>query len=149
MNKQIQLAARPTGFPKPTDFRLVETPIPEPAEGQFLVGISYLSVDPYMRGRMNAARSYADPQKLDETMGGGAVGKVLRSRHGNFAEGEYVVGMFGWQQYALSDGAGVMKVDPRVAPISTSLGILGMPGLTAYFGLLDTCAPRAGQAYQK
>jgi NADPH-dependent curcumin reductase CurA len=94
---------------------------------------------------MNAARSYADPQKLDETMGGGAVGKVLRSRHGNFAEGEYVVGMFGWQQYALSDGAGVMKVDPRVAPISTSLGILGMPGLTAYFGLLDTCAPRAGE----
>jgi NADPH-dependent curcumin reductase CurA len=124
---------------------LAETPIPEPAEGQFLVGISYLSVDPYMRGRMNAARSYADPQKLDEVMGGGAVGKVLASRHSGFAEGEYVVGMFGWQQYALSDGAGVMKVDPQVAPISTSLGVLGMPGLTAYFGLLDICAPRAGE----
>ena len=144
-NKQVLLAARPTGFPNTTDFRLAETPIPEPAEGQFLVGISYLSVDPYMRGRMNAARSYADPQKLDEVMGGGAVGKVLASRHSGFAEGEYVVGMFGWQQYALSDGAGVMKVDPQVAPISTSLGVLGMPGLTAYFGLLDICAPRAGE----
>jgi NADPH-dependent curcumin reductase CurA len=145
MNKQIQLAARPIGFPKLTDFRLVEDAIPEPAQGEFLVGISYLSVDPYMRGRMNAARSYADPQKLDEVMGGGAVGRVLASRHGNFAEGEYVVGMFGWQQYAFSNGAGVMKVDPRVAPISTSLGVLGMPALTAYFGLLDICAPRAGE----
>ena len=144
-NKQVLLAARPTGFPNTTDFRLAENPIPEPAEGQFLVGISYLSVDPYMRGRMNAVRSYADPQKLDEVMGGGAVGKVLASRHSGFAEGEYVVGMFGWQQYALSDGAGVMKVDPQVAPISTSLGVLGMPGLTAYFGLLDICAPRAGE----
>jgi len=143
-NKQILLAARPTGFPKLTDFRLVETPIPEPAEGQFLAGISYLSVDPYMRGRMNAARSYADPQKLDEVMGGGAVGRVLASRHPGFAEGEYVVGMFGWQQYALSDGAGVVKVDPRLAPISASLGVLGMPGLTAYFGMLEVCAPRAG-----
>ena len=124
---------------------MLETPVPNPAEGQFLVGISYLSVDPYMRGRMNAARSYADPQKLDEVMVGAAVGRVLASRHRNFAEGEYVAGMFGWQQYALSDGAGVQKVDPRVAPISTSLGILGMPGLTAYFGLLDVCAPRAGE----
>jgi NADPH-dependent curcumin reductase CurA len=86
MNKQILLAARPTGFPKPTDFRLVERPIPEPVEGQFLVGISYLSVDPYTRGRMNATRSYADPQKLDEVMGGGAVGRVLASHHPGFAE---------------------------------------------------------------
>ncbi|HUB78876.1 MAG TPA: NADP-dependent oxidoreductase [Bryobacteraceae bacterium] len=144
-NQQIHLAARPKGFPKPSDFRLVKGAIPEPADGQFLVGISYLSVDPYMRGRMNAARSYAEPQKLDEVMGGGAVGKVLASRHRDFAEGEYVSGFFGWQQYALSDGAGVTKVDPRVAPISTALGVLGMPGLTAYFGLLDICAPRAGE----
>ena len=144
-NKQILLAARPTGFPKPTDFRLEEGPVPEPAAGEFLVGISYLSVDPYMRGRMNAARSYADPQKIDEVMGGGAVGKVLASRHPGFAEGEFVVGMFGWQQYAISDGVGVMKVDPRLAPISTSLGVLGMTGLTAYFGLLDVCAPRSGE----
>ena len=144
MNKQVLLAARPTGFPKPTDFRPVEGPIPEPAEGQFLVRISFLSVDPYMRGRMNAARSYAPPQKLDEVMGGGAVGRVLVSRNPDFTVGEYVTGMFGWQQYALSDGAGVMKVDPRVAPISTSLGVLGMPGLTAYFGMLDVCAPQEG-----
>ena len=144
-NQQILLAARPTGFPKPTDFRLVETPIPEPAAGEFLVGISYLSLDPYMRGRMNAARSYADPQKLDEVMVGGAVGRVLASRHANFAAGDYVVGMFGWQQYALSDGAGVMKVDPAAAPISESLGVLGMPGMTAYFGMLDVCAPRPGE----
>ena len=144
-NHRVLLAARPAGFPEPTDFRLVENPVPEPSAGEFLVGISYLSVDPYMRGRMNAARSYADPQKLDEVMGGGAVGKVLASRHPGFAEGEYVVGMFGWQQYAISDGGGVVKVDPRLAPISTSLGVLGMPGLTAYFGLLDVCAPRPGE----
>ena len=144
-NQQVHLAARPTGFPKPTDFRLVESPVPHPAEGQFLVGVSYLSLDPYMRGRMNAARSYAEPQKLDEVMGGGAVGKVLSSQHPAFAEGDYVVGYFGWQQYALSDGTGVMKVDPAIAPISTFLGILGMTALTAYFGILDVCAPRAGE----
>jgi NADPH-dependent curcumin reductase CurA len=144
-NKQIHLAARPAGFPKATDFRLVESPVPEPADGGFLVGISYLSVDPYMRGRMNAARSYADTQKLDEVMGGGAVGKVLASRHPEFREGEYVVGMFGWQQYAISDGRGVMKVDPGLAPVPAYLGVLGMPGMTAYFGLLDICAPRPGE----
>jgi NADPH-dependent curcumin reductase CurA len=144
-NQQILLAARPTGFPKPGDFRLAARPVPEPAAGEFLVGISYLSVDPYMRGRMNAARSYAEPQALDQVMGGGAVGKVVASRHPGFAAGDYVTGMFGWQQYALSDGRGVMKVNPAVAPISTSLGVLGMPGLTAYFGLLDVCAPRAGE----
>ena len=97
-NKQVVLAARPAGFPKPADFRLVEAPVPKPGDGEFLVGISYLSVDPYMRGRMNAARSYAEPQKLDEVMGGGAAGKVLASNHPRFHEGDYVVGMFGWQQ---------------------------------------------------
>jgi NADPH:quinone reductase len=144
-NKQIVLAARPAGFPKPGDFRLEEHPVPEPAEGEFLVGVSYLSVDPYMRGRMNAARSYAAPQELNQVMGGGAVGKVLASRHPGFAEGEYVQGMYGWQQYALSNGRDTFKVNPALAPISTSLGVLGMPGLTAYFGLLDICAPRAGE----
>src|SRR5271157_1353306 len=145
INRQVLLAARPSGFPKPTDFRLVASPVPQPGAGEFLVEVAYLSVDPYMRGRMNAARSYAEPQKLDEVMGGGAVGKVLASRRPGFAEGEFVTGMFGWQQYTISDGRGVMKVDPRLAPISTSLGVLGMPGLTAYFGLLDVCAPRAGE----
>ncbi|HTS25527.1 MAG TPA: NADP-dependent oxidoreductase [Bryobacteraceae bacterium] len=144
-NRQILLAARPTGFPKPTDFRLVESAVPEPAAGQFLVAVSYLSVDPYMRGRMNAARSYADPQKLDEVMGGGTVGKVIASRHDGFREGDYVSGFCGWQEYALSDGQGVMKVDPHRAPLSAFLGVLGMPGMTAYFGLLEVCAPRAGE----
>ncbi len=145
MNKQIQLAARPSGFPKPSDFRMVETPVPEPGPGEFLVGISYLSVDPYMRGRMNDARSYADPQKLDEVMVGGAVGKVLASRNPSFAEGDYVTGFFGWQQYVVSNGVGVTKFDPKLAPISASLGVLGMPGWTAFFGMEDICAPRAGE----
>jgi len=144
-NKRIVLAARPTGFPAPTDFRMEERPVLEPAEGEFLVAVSYLSVDPYMRGRMNDAPSYAPPQKLDEVMVGGGVGRVIATRHPKFAVGDYAVGMFGWQQYALSDGQGVMKVDPAAAPISTALGVLGMPGLTAYFGLLDVCAPRAGE----
>src|SRR5215471_3698205 len=144
-NNRIVLAARPTGFPAPTDFRMEERPVLEPAEGEFLVAVSYLSVDPYMRGRMNDAPSYAPPQKLDEVMVGGGVGRVIATRHPKFAVGDYAVGMFGWQQYALSDGQGVMKVDPAAAPISTALGVLGMPGLTAYFGLLDVCAPRAGE----
>ncbi|MBI4904628.1 MAG: NADP-dependent oxidoreductase [Acidobacteria bacterium] len=145
MNKQILLASRPTGFPEESNFQLVEKPLPRPGEGEFLVGASYLSVDPYMRGRMNAARSYADPVKIGDVMTGGVVGKVLESRHASYAAGEYVVGQFGWQQYAVSNGAGVRKVDPSVAPISTSLGVLGMPGLTAYFGLLEVCTPKAGE----
>ncbi len=144
-NKQILLAARPKGFPKESDFQLLESPTPAPAGGQFLVGVSFLSVDPYMRGRMNEQRSYADPVALGEVMTGGGVGRVLQSRHSGFAEGDYVVGQFGWQQYALSDGSGVRKVDPAAAPISTALGVLGMPGLTAYFGLLEVANPRAGE----
>lgn len=145
MNKQILLASRPTGFPEESDFQLVETPLPSPADDEFLVGMSYLSVDPYMRGRMNAERSYADPVQIGEVMTGGAVGKVLESKNSRFAVGDYVVGQFGWQQYAVSNGTGVRKVDPAVAPISTSLGVLGMPGLTAYFGLLHICVPRGGE----
>lgn len=145
MNKQILLASRPVGFPVEANFQLVETPMPQPGEGEFLVGASYLSVDPYMRGRMNEARSYADPVKLGEVMTGAVVGKVLESRHPKFAVGEYVMSAFGWQQYAVSNGTGVRKVDPSVAPISTSLGVLGMPGLTAYFGLLEICAPKEGE----
>lgn len=136
MNKQVLLAARPSGFPKETDFRFAETAIPVPADGEFLVAAAYLSVDPYMRGRMNAARSYAPPVELGQVMTGGVVGKIIESKNPRFAEGDYVVGQFGWQQYAISDGKGVRKVDPALAPISTSLGVLGMPGLTAYFGLL-------------
>ncbi|MDX1982735.1 MAG: NADP-dependent oxidoreductase [Bryobacteraceae bacterium] len=144
-NKQVLLAERPTGFPEESNFRLVETAMPRPGEGEFLVAIAYLSVDPYMRGRMNEARSYADPVKIGEVMTGGAVGRIVESRHAKFQAGDYVVGPFGWQQYAISDGVGVRRVDPAVAPISTSLGVLGMPGLTAYFGLLDICRPKQGE----
>jgi NADPH-dependent curcumin reductase CurA len=145
LNRQITLAARPSGFPKDSDFKLVESPIPAPKDGEFLVRVIYMSVDPYMRGRMNDAKSYAAPVQLGEVMGGGAVGKVTSSNNPNFREGEIVQGFFGWQEYAVSNGEGVRKIDPGLAPISTALGVLGMPGLTAYFGLLDICNPQLGE----
>jgi len=144
-NKQITLAVRPVGFPKESDFRLVEAPVTTPGPGQFLVQSLYLSVDPYMRGRMNAAKSYAPPVELGGVMVGGVVGQVVESHHPRFAAGEIVEGYFGWQQYALSDGVGARKVDPSLAPISTALGVLGMPGLTAYFGLLEIGKPQPGE----
>ena len=145
VNRQILLAARPVGFPKDSDFRLVEAPLPTPADGQFLVRSIYVSVDPYMRGRMNDVKSYAPPVAIGGLMGGGAVGKVVESRNPTFREGDIVEGMFGWQEYAVSDGQGVRKINPELAPISTALGILGMPGLTAYFGLLEIGKPQAGE----
>jgi len=145
MDRQITLAARPEGLPKESDFRLVESPIPEPGGGQFLVRTLYLSVDPYMRGRISDAPSYAEPVKLGEVMLGGAVGEVVKSNHPQFAPGEIVEGMFGWQEYALSDGKGVRKVDPKLAPVSTALYVLGMPGMTAYFGLLEIGKPQPGE----
>jgi NADPH-dependent curcumin reductase CurA len=145
MNKQILLAARPTGFPKDSDFRLVETRLREPGDGEFRVRIIYVSVDPYMRGRMNDAKSYAPPYEIGGVMGGAAVGQVDASNHPKFPVGSYVSGGFGWQLYAISDGKGVVKVDPSLAPISTAVGVLGMPGLTAYFGLLDICDPKPGE----
>jgi hypothetical protein len=144
-NRQITLAARPTGLPKESDFRLVDSPIPAPQTGQFLVRSIYLSLDPYMRGRMNDRPSYAPPVKLGEVMVGGVVGKVIQSKHASFPEGAIVEGRFGWQEYAVSDGKDVRAIDPAIAPISTALGILGMPGFTAYFGLLDICNPRPGE----
>jgi len=144
-NQQILLAARPQGFPKLTDFRQVETPLPEVTAGHFLVRTLYLSVDPYMRGRMNDRKSYAPPAQLDEVMIGGAVAQVVESQHDKFQPGDLVVGMFGWQQFALSDGTEVRHVSTGSAPISTALGILGMPGITAYCGLLEICQPREGE----
>lgn len=144
-NRQITLAARPQGLPQDSDFKLVESPVPEPGDGQFLVQCEYLSVDPYMRGRMNDAKSYAEPVKIGEVMGGECVGKVLKSHHPKFAAGSYVAGMFGWQEFALSDGSGgVRPLDPDVAPVSTALHVLGMPGMTAYFGLFDVCKAKPG-----
>ncbi|HYM13224.1 MAG TPA: NADP-dependent oxidoreductase, partial [Bryobacterales bacterium] len=145
MNKQVRLAARPVGFPKDSDFQLVEAPVPSPGAGEFLVRVVYLSVDPYMRGRMSDAPSYAPPVQIGEVMVGGAVGRVVESKHAEFRPGDYVAGMFGWQQYAVSDGSGVRKLDPKLAPLSTALGVLGHIGLTAYFGLLDICDPRPGE----
>ena len=121
INRQIHLAARPKGFPRDSDFQLVETRVPEPAEDQFLVESIYLSVDPYMRGRMNDVASYADPVGIGQVMVGECVGRVVKSRHARFPEGTYVCGMFGWQEYAVSDAPGVRKLDPDLAPLSTAL----------------------------
>ena len=144
-NRQILLASRPTAFPVEANFQLVETPAPQPAEGQFLVRNHWLSLDPYMRGRMDAVKSYAKYLELGEVMTGGTVGEIAASRHPQFAVGEFVTGAFGWQEYALSDGTLVRKVDPKRAPLSYALGVLGMPGVTAWVGLLDIAQPKAGE----
>lgn len=145
VNAQWRLAARPVGLPKPTDWQYVEEPAPEPADGQFRVQLQYLSLDPAMRGWMNAGRSYVPPVEIGEVMRAGAIGRVIDSRHPDYAVGEYVQAMFGVQRYAVSDGAGVRRVDTGLAPAPAHLGVLGMSGLTAYFGLLDVGRPAPGQ----
>ncbi|MFN3461488.1 MAG: NADP-dependent oxidoreductase [Oceanibaculum sp.] len=145
MNRQITLASRPVGAPTPDNFKLVETAVPTPERGQVLVRALYLSLDPYMRGRMSDAKSYAPSVKIGEVMTGGAVGRVVDSRHPGFKEGDIVEGRIGWQDYGLIEGGMLRKVDPDVAPISTALGVLGMNGLTAYFGLFEIGRPRAGE----
>lgn len=144
-NRQIVLAARPDGVPKESDFRLVETNVSPLTEGQFLARTGYLSVDPYMRGRMSETESYADPVGLGEVMVGGAVGTIVESRHPDYKPGDVVVGYWGWQEYAISDGQGIERFDESLASMSTALGVLGMPGMTAYFGLLDIGRPKAGE----
>ena len=145
INQRFVLASRPAGMPAPENFRLESVPVPEPGEGQIKVRVLYLSVDPYMRGRIKDAASYAAPIEIGGMMTGGGVGRVIASRHPRFAVGDIVAGDTGWQTHCLTDGAGFRKVDPTLAPISTSLGVLGMPGLTAYFGLLDLGKPKAGE----
>ena len=120
-----------------SNFRLVETPVPVPQEGEMLVRALYLSVDPYMRGRLNAVRSYAPYVEIGQVMVGGGVAEVVESKNSNFQAGDIVNLPMGWQEYAISSGAGARKVDSSAAPVSTAVGVLGMPGLTAYFGLLD------------
>ncbi|HEV7322855.1 MAG TPA: NADP-dependent oxidoreductase [Ensifer sp.] len=144
-NTQVLLAARPSGRPAPSDFRIVETAIPEPSEGEVLLKILYLSLDPYMRGRMNAGRSYAKPVEIGTVMEGGTVARVLRSRHPDYSDGDFVLSHSGWQSYALSRGQDLRKLDPAAAPLSTALGILGMPGFTAYAGLLTIGRPKPGE----
>jgi len=145
LNQRIILGARPRGFPQESDFKLVESTVTAPGAGQFLVRALYLSVDPYMRPRIGGGRSYAAGVEVGDVMIGGVVGQVLESNHPQFSPGDIVEGMFGWQQYAISDGTGVRKVDPQTAPISTAIGVLGMPGLAAYFGLLDIGKPQPGE----
>jgi len=144
-NRQIVLKRRPNGMPVPEDFAIVDSPMPEPGEGQVLLRGIYLSLDPYMRGRISGQRSYAKPTGLGEVIEGRVVGQVARSRHPDFREGDYAFGGYGWQTHSAVDGVGLTKLDPDAAPISTSLGILGMPGLTAYVGLKTIGAPKPGE----
>ena len=144
-NRRIVLASRPVGEPKPTDFRLESAPAPEPGPGQVLLRTLWLSLDPYMRGRMSDAKSYAKPVGIGEVMTGGIVGEVVRSNDPKFAPGDLALGMGGWQEYAVLDGRELRKVDPAVAPPSTALGVLGMPGMTAYTGLLNIGQPKPGE----
>jgi NADPH-dependent curcumin reductase CurA len=136
-NDQIRLAARPAGLPKRSDWELTTEPVPTPGQGQFLVSVSHLSIDPAMRAWMNDVPSYIEPVELGAVMRAGAVGRVDASQHPDFATGDHVYGAFGVQEFALSDGRGVTKIDPSLAPPPTYLGALGLGGLTAYFGLLD------------
>jgi NADPH-dependent curcumin reductase CurA len=145
VNRQITLAARPLGYPRVSDFHLVYSPLPSPRAGEVLVRSAYLSLDPYMRGRMNDAESYARPVAIGEVMTGGAVGLVVESRDSGFRIGDAVEGILGWQEYAAVAGGALRQIDPGLAPISTALGVLGMPGLTAYFGLLEVCDPQRGE----
>jgi hypothetical protein len=143
--REIRLVARPQGFPGEDLFELAETAIPDPADGQLLVRNAYFSVDPYMRPRMNDVRSYVAPFTLGEAMTGGAVGRVAKSRHPRYAEGDWVLHGLGWREWALSDGSGMRTIDPAGAPVSLSLGVLGMPGFTAYYGLFELGQPKEGE----
>ncbi len=144
-NRQWLLKSRPPGAPEEGNFELAETPVPDPSDGEVLVRSIYLSLDPYMRGRMRDVKSYVPPVQLGDVMEGGGVGEVVASNNTKFAKGEIVEGRLGWQEYMLSDGASLRKVDPSLAPISTANGILGMPGMTAYFGFLDVGLPKEGE----
>ncbi len=144
-NMQVLLASRPAGWVKESDFRIVETEIPTPGEGQVLVKNLYLSLDPYMRGRMNDQRSYAAKVEIGQVMTGETVGEVAESRNPKYRAGDIVAGRVGWQNYALSDGSELRKLDPKLVPISTYLGVVGMPGVTAWIGLNDIGQPKPGE----
>ena len=137
VNRQVRLAARPSGLPGPSDWEVTTEPVPQAGPGQFVVTVSHLSVDPAMRGWMNAGTSYIPPVEIGAVMRAGAIGQVVTSDHPGFAVGDHVYGAFGVQEYAVSDGKGVIKLDTAVAEPATHLGALGMTGLTAYFALLD------------
>ncbi|HEX7792578.1 MAG TPA: NADP-dependent oxidoreductase [Afipia sp.] len=143
--KRIVLASRPTGEPKQSDFRIEDYPVPTPGEGQVLLRTIWLSLDPYMRGRMSDGPSYSAPVAIDGVMEGGTVSEVVASNNPAFAKGDIVLAHSGWQQYGLSDGKTLRKIDPKAAPISTAVGVLGMPGMTAYSGMREIGKPKAGE----
>jgi NADPH-dependent curcumin reductase CurA len=145
VNRQFVLASRPVGLPKESDFKMVDAPLRDLKDGEILVHALYLSVDPYMRGRISGMKSYAAGVEIGQLMVGGGVAEVVESKNPGFAAGDIVDVYMGWQEYAISDGRGLRKLDPAVAPVSTGEGVLGMTGLTAYFGLLDVCDPKPGE----
>jgi NADPH-dependent curcumin reductase CurA len=145
ISKEIRLKNRPVGMPGETDFELAEVSMPEVGDGEILVQNIYMSVDPYMRGRMYDRKSYVPPFQLDQPLDGGCVGRVLESNNAQFQIDDFVFGMQGWREYFISDGTGLMKIDPNVAPIQAYLGTVGMPGLTAYYGLLEIGQPKEGE----
>lgn len=144
-NKQIILASRPTGMLAMDNFATVDAEVPQPKDGEVLVRTRYLSVDPYMRGRMSDRKSYVAPFAVNDVMNGGVVGEVIESRSAAFKPGDIVTGQLGWQLYSVAGAGELRKVDPNLAPVTTALGVLGMPGLTAYFGLVDIGKPREGE----
>ena len=144
-NRQMRLASRPVGEPRASDWKLTEEQVPHLPDAHFLVQVKYVSIDPAMRGWMNEGKSYIKPVGLGEVMRAGAAGEVVVSNHPKFRKGDAVTGGFGVQEFAISDGKGVQKVDTSFVPLPTYLGVLGMPGMTAYFGLLDIGKPRSGE----
>lgn len=144
-NEEIQFVSRPEGFPNEKTFRFVTTEVPTPNENEILVKTLYLSVDPYMRGRMSEGKSYVEPFQIDQALAGGVVGEVIQSKSSNFQKGDIVTGILAWARYQTVQDTTIQKVDPSIAPISTSLGVLGMPGATAYFGLTDIGQPKEGE----
>ena len=145
VSREIRLKNRPVGLPAESDFELAEVTIPEVHAGELLVQNIYMSVDPYMRGRMYDRKSYVPPFQLNQPLEGGCVGRVVESKNEQFKAGDFVLGMLGWREYFISEGSGITKIDPDLAPIQAYLGTLGMPGLTAYVGLLDIGKPKAGE----
>jgi len=143
--EQVVLASRPTGAVSEENFRPVETELPELADGQVLVRVHYLSLDPYMRRRLDAGPSYAPSVELGQVIVGGTVGEVLESKHHGFSAGDFVVASLGWQTHAISDGTAMIKVDPKIVPLPAYLGVVGMPGVTAHYGLFELANPRSGE----
>ena len=145
MQKQIKLASRPVGTPSMEDFAFIEAPIAAPSDGEVLVRTIYISVDPYLRGRMQDVKSYIPPFQLNEVITSGVIGQVVESRSEHFSKGDVIIGNLGWQEYSIANEREIRKIDPTLAPVSAHLSIIGMTGLTAFFGLLDIGQPKVGE----